>query len=166
MQLSRKARSVRRILVGGAFAVTLAAGVALGTLLTSSQAIAQQDMVLNAPSVMIHWVKPAATGDYERVMDELRTALETSANEETDRQTQGSGWKVYRATDDLTGRGAMYVHIIDPVLQGADYSAMNIIAEVVADPAEQQALYEAYAGAIQDDGGATIWRTVITDITN
>lgn len=163
MQLSRKPRSVRRILVGAAFVGTLAVGVALGTLFTSSQAVAQQDMVLNAPTVMLHWVKSASTADYERVMDQLRTALDTSGNEETDRQNQAAGWKVYRATDDLTGRGAMYVHIIDPVLQGADYSAMNIIAEVVPDPAEQQTLYETYAGSIQEDG-ATIWRTSLTAI--
>jgi hypothetical protein len=135
----------------------------LGTLLTSSQAVAQQDLVLNAPSVMLHWVKSASTGDYERVMDQLRSALQTSANTETNRKAQASGWKVYRATDDLTGRGAMYVHIIDPVVRGADYSAMNIIAEVVPDPAEQQSLYEAYAGAIQE-GGATIWRTNLTAV--
>ena len=163
MQLSRKPRSVRRILVGGAFVATLAAGIVLGTLLTSSQAVAQQDMVLNAPTVMLHWVRSSAIADYERVMDQLSTALETSGNEETNRQNQAAGWKVYRATDDLTGRGAMYVHIIDPVLQGADYGAMNIIAEVVPDPAEQQALYEAYAGALQESA-PTIWRTNLTAV--
>ena len=166
MQSLRIQRSIRRIFMGGAFAVTLAAGVVLGTLLTSDQAAAQQDLMFGGgAAIMLHWVKSDAAAEYEGVMQQLREALRRSENTEVDRQAQARGWKVYRAADDLTGRGAMYVWVIDPVLGGENYAAMSIISEVLTDSAEQQRLYESYSGAYQDSSSGPVnWRTTLTPV--
>ena len=163
MQSFRNRRSVRRMIIGGAFAATLAAGIGLGTLLTSGDAEAQQAYTFSSDAaIMLHFVQSSATADFEAVMRSLGDALDQSQNTETNRQTQKRGWKVYRASDDITGRGAMYVYVIDPVLAGANYAESVIMNEVF--PAEIQALYERHVGAYQSDGNITTWRTQLTPV--
>lgn len=162
MQSFRNRRSVRRMMIGGVFAATLAVGVGLGTVLTSGEAEAQQDYTFNSEVIMLHWVKAGATADFEAVMRKLSDALEQSQNTQVNRQAQKRGWKVYRAADDIMGRGAMYVYVIDPVVAGANYAESIIIDEVF--PAETQSLYESLVGAYQSDGQLTTWRTNLTPV--
>lgn len=164
MQSFRNRRSVRRMMIGGVFAATLAVGVGLGTVLTSGEAEAQQDYTFNSDAVvMLHFVKADATADFEAVMRKLSDSLEQSQNTQVNRQAQKRGWKVYRAADDITGRGAMYVYVIDPVVAGANYAESIIINEVF--PAEVQSFYESHVGSYQSDGQLTTWRTNLTPVT-
>lgn len=146
----RKERSVRRILLGGAFAATLAVGVALGALLPSHGVEAQPATTFAGDAaVMLHFVKPGSTSAYEGVMARLGEALQKSENTETDRQAQAAGWKVYRANMDISGQGnVMYAWVIDPVMGGANYAASTIMNEVF--PGEIQQLYESYNGSFTD----------------
>ncbi len=150
MRVLRKQRSVGRIWMGCAFATTMAIGVMLGTLLTSNQAAAQPTTTFTGSAAfMFHFVKPAATSDYEGVMQKLSDALQASQNEETDRKAQARGWKVYRAGADFTGQGSVpYVWIIDPVIGGANYAASTIMNE--AFPEEIEGLFETYNGSFTD----------------
>lgn len=150
MRWFRKERSMRRIFLGGAFAATLAAGVMLGTLIPSEQVEAQPATTFSGDAaVMLHFVKPGSTAQYEGVMQRLNEALQKSENTETDRQAQARGWKVYRANLDISGQGnTMYAWVIDPVMPGANYAASTIMNEVF--PGEIQQLYESYNGSFTD----------------
>lgn len=148
MREFRKRQSVRRIVVGGAFAATLAAGVLLGGLLTSQPAEAQPQVTFNGnAAIMFHFVKPASQSDYEGVMQRLSDALQRS--EVAGRQDQAQGWKVFKASQDFTGQGAVpYVWVIDPVRGGANYAAATILNEVF--PGEIEQLFNTYNGSFTD----------------
>ena len=149
MRELRKRQSVRRIMLGGAFAAVLAAGVLLGGLLTSQEAEAQPAVGFSADAGLIfHFVKPAAQADYEGVMGKLRDALQRS--EVPGRQDQARGWKVFKATQNtITGAGAVaYVWAVDPAVSGANYAAATIMNEVFQ--AEIEQLYNTYNGAFTD----------------
>ncbi len=146
-----RTQSMRRILLGGAFAATLAVGVALGALLTTNEATAQPAVTFTGPdaALMFHFVKPGSTADYEGVMQKLKDALEQSENTETDRQAQASGWRVFRANADFTGQGAVpYVWAIDPVMAGTNYAASTIMNEVF--PGDIEMLFNTYNDAFTD----------------
>ena len=148
MREFRKRQSVRRIVVGGAFAATLAAGVLLGGLLTSQPAEAQPQVTFSGnAAIMFHFVKPASQSDYEGVMQRLSDALQRS--EVSGRQAQARGWKVFKAAQDFTGQGAVpYVWVIDPVQGGANYAAATILNEVF--PGEIERLFNTYNGSFTD----------------
>ena len=137
--------SVRRqVVVGCALIGMLAIGVVLGMGLTASKAEAQAVRGFTGDgALMFHFVKPAQTASFERVMAELDSALDVN------RGNQARGWKVFRADTDITGQGnVMYVWVIDPVVGGADYAVSTILNEAV--PEQVQDLYQAYNGSYTD----------------
>ena len=88
-------------------------------------------------------VRADKTTDFEQVMQKMRAALLKSPDPL--RQKQAAGWKVMRMTQPLSDGTIAYVHIVNPVVKGADYSIMQTLYE--AFPDERQALYEQYRGA-------------------
>lgn len=134
----------RHVVMGCALVAMLVAGVALGAALTASRAEAQAVRGFSGDAaLMFHFVKPAQTATFERVMVELDAALDVN------RGDQARGWKVFRADTDITGQGnVMYVWVIDPVVGGADYAVSTILNEAV--PEQVQELYEAYNGSYTD----------------
>ena len=88
-------------------------------------------------------IKPDKTADFEKVMARLHEALTTSANPE--RQKQATGWKVMKLDKPLPDGNIAYVHVISPVVTGADYTVMEILYD--AFPNERQQLYDLYRGA-------------------
>lgn len=145
MRWFEKLTSVRRhVVMGCALFAMLVAGVALGAALTASRAEAQAVRGFSgAAALMFHFVKPAQTATFERVMTELDSALDVN------RGDQARGWKVFRADTDITGQGnVMYVWVIDPVVGGADYAVSTILNEAV--PEQVRELYEAYNGSYTD----------------
>jgi len=88
-------------------------------------------------------IKADKTQDFERVMAKLRGALSKSANPV--RRQQLAGWKVMRVKSPLPDGNVAYVHVINPVVAGADYQIMPILYDEFPD--ERQALYELYRGA-------------------
>jgi hypothetical protein len=88
-------------------------------------------------------IKPDKTQDFEQVMIRLRQALQESKN--PDRQRQAAGWKVVRLDTPLPNGSVVYLHMIHPVVAGADYSVMRALYD--AFPDERQALYEQYRNA-------------------
>ena len=136
--------SRRRVFTGCALLVALLTGVALGMALTAPAAEAQASRTYTGDvGLHFHFVKSGETTAFEGVMDKLDEALDAA------RPGQSRGWKVFRADTDITGGGnTMYVWIIDPVSQGADYTVANILNEAV--PEEVQALYETYNGSYTD----------------
>ena len=88
-------------------------------------------------------IRPDKTADFERVMQRLREALMKSS--EPTRRRQAEGWKVVRLSMPLPDGNVGYVHVVNPVVPGADYTVMQILYD--AFPDERQMLYELYRGA-------------------
>jgi hypothetical protein len=88
-------------------------------------------------------IKADKTQDFEQIMVRLRQALHESKN--PDRQRQAAGWKVVRLETPLPNGSIVYLHMIHPVVSGADYSVMRALYD--AFPDERQALYELYRNA-------------------
>jgi hypothetical protein len=88
-------------------------------------------------------IKPDKTADFEHVMTKLREAL--SKSDDPTRRAQLKGWKVMRVKNPLPDGNIAYVHIINPVIAGADYTIMQSLYD--AFPDERQALYDLYRGA-------------------
>jgi hypothetical protein len=140
---------------------TIAAGLVVGMLsAAAAQAQTQQPPPAGQPAaqaqaavntrtfpgdagMILNFIKPDKTADFEAVMAKLKEALQKS--EKPERKQQAAGWKIFKSPDPA-GANTLYVFIIDPAVKGADYSVANILAE--AFPADQvNELYKQYAGA-------------------
>jgi hypothetical protein len=88
-------------------------------------------------------VKPDKTADFETIMGRLRDALLKSTD--PNRRKQAEGWKVMKLDKPLPDGNIAYIHVISPVIPGADYTVMQTLYD--AFPDERQALYEMYRGA-------------------
>lgn len=88
-------------------------------------------------------IKPDKTADFEKIMARVRDGLMKLPEQQ--RHDQAAGWKVMRLETPLPDGNVAYVHVISPVVRGADYSVMQIL--YAAFPDERQALYDLYRSA-------------------
>ena len=88
-------------------------------------------------------IKPDKTADFEQIMKRVQEALVKSTDPQ--RRAQAAGWKVMRIAKPLADGNIAYVHIVHPVVSGADYTIMQTLYD--AFPDERQSLYELYKGA-------------------
>ena len=136
----------------------IAAGVIVGLLsLVPSPALAQappaqapqaqastpQRLFPNGAGMILNFVKPDKTADFEMVMTRLKEALRIS--EKPERKQQADGYKVYKSPDPAGGN-VLYVVVIDPSVLGADYTVANILSE--AFPKEANELYTKFAESL------------------
>jgi len=97
--------------------------------------------------ITIYSVNPGKEADYEKVMATLRDALAKSTAPEA--KAQLAGWKVFKSPKPLSQDGApSYIHIINPVVKGADYNIVQIVYAVSTDD-EKRAFYDLYKGALK-----------------
>src|SRR6478735_7005553 len=97
----------------------------------------------NDGGMVLNFIKPDKTADFEAVIAKLKEALAKS--EKPERKQQAAGWKVFKSPDPA-GANVLYVFVIDPALKGADYQVSNIIAEAFP-PAEANDILKKYADA-------------------
>jgi len=103
---------------------------------------AQSGRVFGSDAGMVlNFIKPEKTADFEAVVAKLHDALQKS--DKPERRQQAAGWKVFRASEPGANGSVLYVFTIDPAVKGADYTVSTILAE--AFPSEVQALYKSYA---------------------
>ncbi|MEQ1869115.1 MAG: hypothetical protein ABL961_03725 [Vicinamibacterales bacterium] len=131
----------------------VALGLTVGLLSASSsfaqapaaagQPVPNQRLFANDGAMVLNFIKPDKTADFELVVDKLKEALAKS--EKPERKQQAAGWKVFKSPDPA-GANVLYVFIIDPALKGADYQVSNIIAEAFTGP-EATDILTKYAGA-------------------
>ncbi len=88
-------------------------------------------------------VRPEKSADFEQVISKMKAALLQS--DDPKRREQAAGWKVMKLEKPLPDGNLAYVHVIQPVVPGADYAVMQTLYD--ASPDERQALYELYRGA-------------------
>ena len=104
-------------------------------------------------AILIYAANPGKDADYEQVIAKLREALGKSTDPQAKEQL--ASWRVTKLSKSLTpDGGSTYVHIIDPVVKGADYSIVNIVYGASTDE-EKRAFYELYKGALK--GGLSQW---------
>jgi pyruvate/2-oxoglutarate dehydrogenase complex dihydrolipoamide acyltransferase (E2) component len=94
--------------------------------------------------MVLNFIKPDKTADFEAVVAKLKEALQKS--EKPERKEQAKSWKVFKSPDPAAGGNVLYVFVIDPAIKGADYTVSNVLAEGFP-PAEVNELYKQYAGA-------------------
>ena len=88
-------------------------------------------------------IKPDKTADFEKIMTKMREALAKSTDPQ--RRQQADGWKIMKVAKPLPDGNIAYVHIVNPVVKGADYTILQTLYD--AYPDERNALYELYRGA-------------------
>lgn len=105
-----------------------------------AQPVSNARLFPNDAGMVLNFIKPDKTADFEAVMAKVKEALQKS--EKPERKQQAQGWKVFKSADPA-GANILYVFVIDPSVKGADYQVSNIIAE--AFPAEANDLLKRYA---------------------
>jgi hypothetical protein len=114
----------------------------------AAQPAAPQKTTYNADTVIVMYaVNPGKDADYEQVVAKLRDALGKSTAPEAKQQL--AGWKVVKSQKSLTNdTSSTYIHIISPVVKGADYNITAIVYSVSTDD-EKRAFYDLYKGALK-----------------
>jgi hypothetical protein len=130
------ARSRRCVIAAGVLAGLLSASVA------SAQAPSTRTFAPDA-GLILNFIKPTKTADFEEVMAKVKEGLTKSTKPE--RNAQAKSWKVFKSPDPA-GENVLYVFVIDPAVKDADYTISNILAESFP-PAEVNELYKKYAEA-------------------
>ena len=105
-----------------------------------AQTVSNPRLFPNDAGMVLNFIKPDKTADFEAVLGKLKEALQKS--EKPERKQQAAGWKVFKSADPA-GANVLYVFIIDPAVKGADYQVSNIIAE--AFPTEANEMLKKYA---------------------
>jgi hypothetical protein len=135
---------LRRIVFGlvvGALSATTAFAQAAPA--AAAQAAPTARLFASDAGMVLNFIKPDKTADFEAVMGKLKEALAKS--EKPERKQQAASWKVFKSPDPAAGGNVLYVFMIDPAVKGADYTVSTILAE--AFPTEVQTLYKQYAEA-------------------
>jgi len=96
-------------------------------------------------------IRPDKTADYEQILAKVKGVLAKS--EKPEARQQLAGWKVVKGSVPLNGT-IVYTHVITPVL-GAEYSLLEILYTMIADRAEQEALFEQYKGSFAGNLGVS-----------
>jgi len=77
--------------------------------------------------LMLFFVRPDKTVDFETVLARVKDALLTS--ESPDRRALAAGWRVFKAREIGPGASVIYVSVINPAVKDADYSIGTVISE-------------------------------------
>ena len=131
-------------------AVGLVVGVLAASTVQAQQATPPAQQAAAAPAkrvfasdagLVLNFIKPDKTADFEAVMGKLKEALQKSTKPE--RKQQAASWKVFKSPEPAQGGNVLYVFVIDPSVKDADYTVSTILAE--AFPQDVQTLYKQYA---------------------
>jgi hypothetical protein len=145
----------RRVLTGLAAAMAILTVPPVAAVQTSTQqsgrqpaeqaTVASTARVFGAETgLVLNFIKPDKTADFEAVVAKLKEALSTSTNPV--RKQQAASWRVYKSPDPAAGGTALYVFVVDPAVKGADYSVTTILAEAFSST-ELSTLYKQYTEA-------------------
>lgn len=91
---------------------------------------------------LVFHVRHELASDFEAVMARIGQGLDAATD--SVRRQQATGWQLFRAAEGTAA--AIYVLWVDPVLNGADYDPVRLIAELL--PGESQSLYDRLRSAV------------------
>jgi hypothetical protein len=109
-----------------------------------AQTVSNKREFPNDGGLVLNFIKPDKTADFEATMAKLKEALQKS--DKPERKEQAASWKVYKSPDPA-GANVLYVYIISPSVKGADYQVSNIITEAFGTGPEINDLLKKYAEA-------------------
>jgi hypothetical protein len=90
--------------------------------------------------LVLHAVKPASAADYELAVVALKEALAKSDDEQT--QKLAASWRIYKAAEPDAKASVIYVHLLQPAIEGVDYRPSLWLDKLLAGaPAEMLAKY-------------------------
>jgi len=81
----------------------------------------------NDAGMVLNFIKPDKTADFEALIAKLKEAMAKSAKPE--RREQAKSWRIYKSPDPAAGGAILYVFFNDPAVKGADYTVTNILGE-------------------------------------
>lgn len=126
--------------------VPLVAGLVLGAYRLGLHAAANESPGLQFTGDVALWtvaIRADKTADYEKVLMRVRDALQKS--DDAQRKQQAAGWRVMKMSESLADGNVAYVHVITPVVAGADYTLLKPIYAQF--PSESQEMYQVYRDA-------------------
>ena len=129
------------LVVGTLSAVPVFAQAAPAQPAQQAQAASTKREFANDAGMVLNFIKPDKTADFEAVVAKLKEAL--SKSDKPERKEQAKSWQVFKSPDPAAGGNVLYVFLINPSVKGADYTVSTILAE--AFPTEVQTLYKQYA---------------------
>ena len=103
-----------------------------------AQAVSNARKFPGDAGMVLNFIKPDKTADFEAVIAKLKEALASKP----EWKAQAESWKVFKSPDPA-GQNVLYVFIIDPVVKEADYQISNIIAAAL--PNEANEILKKYA---------------------
>ena len=104
-------------------------------------------------------IKPDKTADFEQIMKDVSAALMKS--EKPERKQQAAGWKVVKSATPMKDGNVVYMHLINPVVKGADYTVLAILYEANPDPTAQRAIFEKYRDSFAASLGGGAFTTAV-----
>jgi len=104
-------------------------------------------------------IKSGKEADFEAIMGKVGQALMKS--EKPERKQQAAGWKVVKSPTAMKDGNVVYMHVLNPVVKGADYSILPILYEANTDPMEQRKLFEQYRDSFAANLGGGAFKTVV-----
>ena len=142
-----------RVWMGAAIVAALAVGALLGSSFAPrSEAAQAAALTFNGEkAIIVNYVNSANISDFERVMRAYGDTLSASGNAQ--RTRMGAGFELYRAAEAGPGGSVVYLSVFDPVVPGADYQHITVLAEEFAggppgNGDEVRELYTAYTGSL------------------
>jgi len=129
------------LVVGTLSAVPVFAQAAPAQPAQQAQAASTKREFASDAGMVLNFIKPDKTADFEAVVAKLKEALNKS--EKPERKEQAKSWQVFKSPDPAAGGNVLYVFLINPSVKGADYTVSTILSE--AFPEEAQVLYKQYA---------------------
>lgn len=88
--------------------------------------------------VVLTFVSPDKTDDFDRVLDRFRTVLEESGD--PIRRQQSGNWRIFLSPDPGPAGSVLYVSFMEPVLKGANYDMADIMAEELPEDEAEELL--------------------------
>jgi hypothetical protein len=128
-------------LVPGALCSSVAYAQAPAAQAPAAQAAASPFVFNSDAGVVLYFIKPDKTEDFEMVIGKLKEALAKSDN--PIRKQQAAGWKYFKSPDMGPNGLVIYVSVMDPVAKGSDYSVGQALVDGFG--AEGQDLYKKYS---------------------
>jgi len=92
-----------------------------------AQAATSTRVYTSDAGMVLNFIKPDKTADFEELIDKLKEAMAKSTKPE--RQEQAKSWRIYKSPDPAAGGSVLYVFFNDPAVKGADYAVTNILGE-------------------------------------
>ena len=149
-------RRLSVLLVAGAITLLPAFSQGHGT----AHAQAAQALTFNGDTAILQVaIKADKTAAFEGIMAKVREALMKS--DKPERKQQAAGWKVVKSPTAMKDGTIMYMHVLSPVVKGADYTILALLYEANTDPAQQRALFEQYRDAFAANLGGFDLTTVV-----